>query len=126
MVSVCGRGRGQTKYVLEAADPDGVLIRLARRQWERHIAVKHPEVQNHDDIRRVIENPQLVIVDRDDGTEHHFYAQGLDPYPKLYLHVVVAYRSSNDRQIAEVKTAFFVRKPVEGENRWVNIRRSLL
>jgi len=126
MIKTRSHGKENTEYVFEAADPDGILIRLTRCRWERHIAVRHPEVENHADVRKVIEKPQLIIIDQDDETEHHFYARGLLPYPELYLHVPVVYRGSHGKQIAEVKTAHFVRTIAEGRIRWVNILTSLL
>jgi len=107
--------------VFETKDPDRILVTLNRRRWEEHISVRHPEVSDFKQIQRVVENPHLIVMDPENRREHHFYALGIQPFPKLYLHVPVVYHRSGGQKIGEVKTAYFVnaRRLIEGKIRWL-------
>jgi hypothetical protein len=84
-------------------DYAGRIVRLAHVNWERHIPV-HPEVvAYHDEIRRVLSDPGVVV---ETGDERHYYRGGVgtDKYRRVQLKVVVG--ASN----GWIRTVHFARR----------------
>ena len=64
------------RLVFSTPDRDGNEVRLTESQWRHHILLRHSEVEPYlEEIKAVIEDPQIIVADRSDD-EAHFLTLG--------------------------------------------------
>ena len=103
------------RLVFSVPDRDGNEVRLTTGQWRGHILRKHSEVEPFlEQIKAVIENPQLVAAGRND--EVYLLALGaITSRPQQFLKVVVAYSDEvTGRRIGSVRTAYLTARHPRG------------
>ena len=103
------------RLVFSTLDRDGYEVRLTESQWEDHVLSRHSEVEPYlEEIRAVIENPQIVAAGRSD--EIYFLTLGIIArWPQQYLKVVVSYSEEvSGRRIGSVRTAFLTGRDPKG------------
>lgn len=77
--------------IFEVIDKTRRKIHLTEERW-KHIRKKHPEIEDKEEIKKTIENPNKVIDYKFDETINYYYKffKNKKP-PKQYLLVVVKY-----------------------------------
>lgn len=76
-------------YVFEIIDKTRRKIRLTRRQWE-HITKKHPDLSaKEEEIKKVLEKPDLILSHKFDEKMRNYYLYNKDE--KTYLMVAIKY-----------------------------------
>jgi len=89
--------------VFEVIDRAGRGVHLSMERWGEHIKLEHPDIENPEEIRQTILNPDKII--KQDGFIYNYYKFFKHKKLKLkYLKVIVNYL--ND--IGFVVTAHFV------------------
>lgn len=97
--------------LINAWDPRHNNVVLYDHRYFGHIVVRHPEVEI-EHIRLVLEWPDVITRDVNDGLVENYYRQGImSDEPGYFLKVCV--RFDSDR--GKVLTAFSVDRPKPGE-----------
>ena len=102
------------RLLFSTLDRDGNEVRLTESQWRGHIIEKRPVMEPYlEEIKAVIEDPQIIVADRSDDEAHFLTLGAVGSRPHQYLKVVVSYSNeSTGRRIGSVRTAYFTgRRP---------------
>ena len=105
------------RLVFSTLDRDGNEVRLTESQWRGHIIEKRPIMEPYiEEIKAVIEDPQIIVADRSDDEAHFLTLGAVASRSHQYLKVVVAYSNEGTgRRIGSVMTAYFTgRRPKGG------------
>lgn len=108
--------------LFEAKDRDGVVVRMSRETYERHLPTR-PEMADYiEEARITVEDPHLIILD-EDGCHHHYrLGLGRGKFKKCYVHVLVYYRRRRGRRVGLVASYWLCRDLIEGETVWITMR----
>ena len=92
----------------EAMDYEGLLVRCSHRTWSRHIAFRHPEIEDQQAaVLATLNQPDLVYRIGEIPDRKLLYRRSVlsFPYEQDYLMVVVSYPPDSG-SIAGVVTAY--------------------
>ncbi len=100
-----------SNYLFRTYDPRLYEVVLHRSRYHSHIRLQHGI--DIAEIQMVIEDPDIISVDLDDGYIENYYASGvLADSPDSYLKVCVLFK----QEIGSVITAFDVEIPTLDED----------
>ena len=105
------------RMVFSTLDKDGNEVRLTESQWRGHIIEKRPIMEPYlEEIKAVIEDPQIIAADRSDDEAHFLTLGAVASRSHQYFKVVVVYSNEGTgRRIGSVRTAYFTkRRPKRG------------
>jgi hypothetical protein len=86
--------------MFEIIDKSGRKIHLSKERW-RHIRKKHPEVEELEQIKETIENPDKITNYSFDEDVHYYHKFYKNRKPSLkYLLVIVKYLSNSGYNIS--------------------------
>ena len=102
----------------EASDYEGKLVRCSHWRWDEHIAAKHTEMVNQQEVVRItINNPEHRY--RSGRFPHRklYYRRNVlpPPYEREYLLVIVNYPASLGEE-GRVLSAYKTRRIKEGDD----------
>ena len=81
--------------MIEIIDKSGRKMHLSKERW-RHIRKKHPEVEDLEQIKETIENPDKITEYSFDEDVHYHYKFYKNTKPSLkYLLVIVKYLNNS-------------------------------
>jgi len=110
---------GSTRFLFEVQDKEGIIVRLERRTFERHLPYRPETADYVEEAKATIEDPDAILVD--DDSCHHYYRLGLGrgKFEKCYVRVLVYYRSRGGRVEGRVATFWLARRIGKGQIKWM-------
>ena len=107
------------KYIFETKDRNGIIVRLDRRTFDRHLTY-HPEICNYvDEAKLTIEAPDVILVDNDNCHHHYRLGLGKDKFRKCYVQVLVYYFRRGDITEGKVASFWLTRNVGKGRLAWM-------
>lgn len=84
--------------IFETTDVWNNKVVLYKEDYEKHILVNHPEMQDINELKITIENPNIVYKSKNFENRRIFFKLGANnKYKKLYTKAIVEYNSNEAR-----------------------------
>jgi hypothetical protein len=101
------------RLLFRVTTPLGYRVQLTRDRWREILRFKHPALKGHEkDVEECLADPDIVRSSLKDPDVHIYYRVS----PKGYVCAVV---SGVDNQDRFVITAYFTKKPKQGNELWI-------
>jgi len=103
--------------LFELKDPVGRIVKLFRETWEKHIILRHPEMQYYyTNIQTTIIEPNVII--ESPTNLSLIYANNDVTSSKLYVNVVVGFSDSSYIE-GIVRTSLLTTTLLDGKPIWI-------
>jgi hypothetical protein len=119
-------GETDGKTLFRLTDPEGYEVSLSAETWDRHIAIKHPEMARRLDlVKAAIVDPELIQEEPGRPNSVYYYRlTGEAFYRSRDVYVIVVVRRDVERRTGRIKTAHLVKdlRKKGGRVIWLRMR----